>query len=210
MEFFREDEERAVFTLLSNEIAYLKKTFEEHTGRMESALKRAEGVKESLTAKVAALEGQLREKEDALDRGESVLKEMQASILDSERRAREKERQLEVCDTELKELRFKMDGLVNQMIVTESHAREAEALALRKAQEANQAKESLTAKIIDLAGQVREKEELVEIRETELKNLKTEMQALMGRMTRIESILREALAFSDGQKEAEQTSSSNS
>jgi soluble cytochrome b562 len=176
----------------------------------ESALQRAEEVKQSLKAEFAALETQLKEKEAAIQTKDSALKELEenltADIYDLENQLREKEGLLEVRDAELKDLKPKMDVLANRITQTESafqqveeikaeletQLKEKETLLHTKDSALKELEENLTAKINDAENQLREKEEFLEIRDAELKNLKSKMDLLVNRITQMESALQHA------------------
>ena len=128
---------------------------------------RADEIKQSFEATVAALEAQLRERWSALDKDGSSLEgqdqELTSRIRDLESQLREKEQQLEIRNAELDDLRAKLE--------------ETAALAMEPKQD-REIQEGFETAVAALKAQLREKEELLNQKDIALKDMEESLTGL--------------------------------
>ena len=214
--------------MLVNLITRVESTAKEAEALAASETQRAEEIERSLKAELAALKAQAGNKEDLLCTVRE-LEESTAKIRDLENRLKEKERILDVREAEVKDLQSEVEmsrvrAAQMECIAKEgaSEAQRVEELErslraemaalkaqLKEREEQLQAKgsvgleEDLAAKIHDLKDQLRDKEKLLEVREEEVKDLKSKVEMFGVRAAQMESMVKEAASESHQAEEIE-------
>jgi len=100
-----------------------------------------------------------------------------------------------VADSEIQQRDELRRGLEARIAALEGEAREKEEFLRAKDSQIKELEDNLTVKTQDLEHQLREKDELLGARDAELKELNSEADALVGRMTQMESFIREQGTF---------------
>jgi hypothetical protein len=216
--------------MLVNLITRVESTAKEAEALAAGETQRAEEIERSFKAELAALKAQAGNKEDLL-RTVRELEESTAKIRDLENRLKEKERIPDVREAEVKDLQSEVEmsrvrAAQMECIAKEgaSEAQRVEELErslraemaalkaqLKEREEQLQAKgsvgleEGLAAKIHDLKDQLRDKEKLLEVREEEVKDLKSKVEMFGVRAAQMESMVKEAASESHQAEEIERS-----
>jgi hypothetical protein len=100
-----------------------------------------------------------------------------------------------VADSEIQQRDELSRGLEARIAALEGEAREKEEFLEAKDSQIKELEDNLTVKVRDLEHQLREKDELLGARDAELEELNSEVDGLVGRMTQMESFIREQGTF---------------
>jgi len=128
-----------------------------------------------------------------LNKEMAQLKESLLSGIDRLKSAIEKTEVL--ADSEIQQRDELRRGLEARIAALEGEARGREEFLRAKDSQIKELEDNLTVKIRDLEHQLREKDELLGARDRELKELNSEADALVDRMTQMESFIREQGTF---------------
>ena len=146
-------------------IGQLKAAVSDHQAVVASEAQHAEQRIENLKANIAVLAARLRETEDTVHRKDIASQKMEESlsteIRDLQSVVKKKEKALGSRDSEVNDLKFKIDVLVEQVTHLELAIQQAKGEAASQAKQADQAIESLKAKIATLEAQLTQPDQIV-------------------------------------------------
>ena len=159
------DELEELEKILVDGIGRLKAAVSDNQAVVASEAQRAEQAIENLKANIAVLAARLKETEDTVHRKDVASQKMEKSlsteIRDLQTVVKKKEEALESRDSEVNDLKSKIDVLVEQVTHLELAIQQAKGEAASQAQQADQAIESLKAKIATLEAQLTQPDQIV-------------------------------------------------
>jgi hypothetical protein len=177
---------------LNDEVQELEKLFLEKTARLTARIKEndewvageakhAEDVIDSLRADMAELETKIREADEATSKKELIRQETEASlhakIQDLQNDLKTRDGALEGRGNELIQLTSNVDRQTKQIADLESAVQVAKADAAGQATRAEELAQSLRANIAGLEAQLRDRDDIVRIKEATIKGMEENLNA---------------------------------
>jgi hypothetical protein len=170
--------------IFGDKIARLKARVKENDEWVAGEAKHAEEIIEALTLDVATLETKLRETEDTshkrdVDR-QKTEEALNAKILTLENDARIRREMLESRANEINDLKSKTDSQLKQIGDLQAALQKGAAEAASQAQRAEDLTKNLKDKIAGLESQLRDRDDILERKESAIKRLEQNLNAKIG------------------------------
>jgi chromosome segregation ATPase len=192
-------ETQQVIENLSEDIAMLETKLKDAEETARSKESESQKMEESLTAKIDGLQNELNTEKETLQSRDNDINDLKSNVHVLMKQVTELEIAIKQAKAEAAAEANRTEQITEssntKIAALEAQIRDIKEIVRSKESTINGLEQNLTAKILDFETQLRNREKLLAGRDTEIKDLKSKLQVLTGKLKEMSSFLKQAEAL---------------